>query len=313
MGETLIGVALSLIGASMYATGITLQAIEARSVGDEHALKLGLIKRLLVRKRWLAGTAIGILGWVFEAAALLLAPLTVVQPSLSFALVVLLILGSRVLKEKIHKRDMLGVACVFVGVFGIAALSPPRETDYASAMELAIVIGSLAFLALLPRIIATKREPKAILITIGAGFAYAWAAFNGKLFADALSTSRWLLVSLWLGCAVISGVIGLMNEMTALQRRRASQVAPVIFVMQMLLPVILAPTLLGERWDQPLWMILCILVVVVGVAALASSRAVSQVVGAASEADGPDAEDARVAASEKAADAPKSAVSVRTS
>ena len=48
--------------------------------------------------------------------------------------------------------------------------------------------------------------------------------------------------------AVFAGV-GLLSEMSALQRRPATQVVPIVFVLQICVPVLLAPVLGGESWS----------------------------------------------------------------
>ena len=91
---------VAAVGASLlYNTSIALQALEAREVPGEHALRPSLIGRLLRNRRWLGATALGLLGWPLEIAALLLAPLTVVQPCLASGLILLLWLGATRLGE----------------------------------------------------------------------------------------------------------------------------------------------------------------------------------------------------------------------
>lgn len=88
-----LGIICAIGASALYNTSIALQALEARDVGEEHALRVSLIGRLIRNPRWLLATGIGLLGWPLEIAALLLAPLTVVQPCLAAGLVLLLWLG----------------------------------------------------------------------------------------------------------------------------------------------------------------------------------------------------------------------------
>ena len=46
------------------------------------------------------------------------------------------------------------------------------------------------------------------------------------------------------------GGVGVLSEMSALQSRPAIQVAPVVFVTQTVVPVVLAPLLLGESFSE---------------------------------------------------------------
>ena len=74
-----LGIICAIGASALYNTSIALQALEAREVGHEHALRVSLIGRLIRNPRWLIATLIGLLGWPLEIVALLLAPLTVVQ------------------------------------------------------------------------------------------------------------------------------------------------------------------------------------------------------------------------------------------
>ena len=87
-----------------------------------------------------------------------------------------------------------------------------------------------------------------MLLVIGAGAADALAAFVAKLIVDELSHGRWLdAVGLGLAAGLAVG-LGLLGELTALQSYPATRVGPVVLVMQIVIPVLLAPLVGGERW-----------------------------------------------------------------
>src|SRR6201992_453661 len=105
-----LGIICAIGASALYNTSIALQALEARDVGQEHALRVALIGRLIKNPRGLLATGIGLLGWPLEIAALLLAPLTVVQPCLAAGLVLLLWLGVTRLGEGPGRRGHGAVA-----------------------------------------------------------------------------------------------------------------------------------------------------------------------------------------------------------
>ena len=80
------------------------------------------------------------------------------------------------------------------------------------------------------------------------------AAWIGDAHLSFSATVRSATVSAWsprawgLSTAAASGV-GVLSEMSALQSRPAIQVAPVVFVTQTVIPVVLAPLLLGESFS----------------------------------------------------------------
>ena len=75
-----------------------------------------------------------------------------------------------------------------------------------------------------------------------------WDSVATKLASDDLAQGHLLPAAAWaLSTAAASGV-GVLSEMSALQARPAIQVAPVVFVTQTVVPVALAPSLLGESF-----------------------------------------------------------------
>jgi len=98
----------------LYNASIALQALEAREVPGEHSLRVSLIGRLVRNRRWLGATALGLAGWPLEVVALLLAPLTVVQPCLASGLILLLWLGATRLGERPGRREWIAVAAIVI-------------------------------------------------------------------------------------------------------------------------------------------------------------------------------------------------------
>src|ERR1700742_515651 len=114
-----LGIICAIGASALYNTSIALQALEAREVGHEHALRVSLIGRLIRNPRWLVATLIGLLGWPLEIAALLMAPLTVVQPCPARGLVLLLGLWLTRLGERPVRPEYGPVGAIVLGVVGI--------------------------------------------------------------------------------------------------------------------------------------------------------------------------------------------------
>jgi drug/metabolite transporter (DMT)-like permease len=281
---------VAAIGASvLYNTSIALQALEAREVPGEHSLRFSLIGRLLRNRKWLGATVLGLVGWPLEIVALLLAPLTVVQPCLASGLVVLLWLGATRLGEKPGRREYLAVAAIVAGVAGVAWAAPERTTDHASTAAIALALVLVALPIGAPYALRRPGSAAGTVAIVGAGFGYAWTAIASKLLTDELSTGTLLVAVLWLASAAASEGLALLSEMSALQSRPATRVAPVMFAVQVLVPVILAPLIFEEKWSTtPLdggALIAFILLALVGVVLLAGSRAVGAVLETAHSKD----------------------------
>ena len=86
-----------------------------------------------------------------------------------------------------------------------------------------------------------------------AGAGYAWTAIASKLLTDELEAGAIVAGAAWIATAAASEGLALLSEMSALQRRPATRVAPVMFAVQVLIPVLLAPLIFDESWhDTPL-------------------------------------------------------------
>jgi drug/metabolite transporter (DMT)-like permease len=277
---------VAAIGASLlYNTSIALQALEVRGVPAEHSLRPSLIGKLLRNRRWLGATALGLVGWPLEIVALLLAPLTVVQPCLVSGLILLLWLGATRLGERPGRREFAAVGAIVTGVAGVAWAAPERTTGHAGTVEilLALVLVSIPIAA--PYALRGRAAAVGFLAVLSAGFGYAWTAIASKLLTDELAAGALLVAVAWLATAIATEALALLSEMSALQRRGATRVAPVMFAVQILVPVLLAPLIFDESWaETPLGgvaLVAFMAVAVAGTVLLAGSRAVGAVIDSA--------------------------------
>jgi hypothetical protein len=295
---------VAAVGASvLYNTSIALQALEARQVPGEHSLRPSLLGRLVRNRRWLGATVLGLVGWPLEIVALLLAPLTVVQPCLASGLILLLWLGVTRLGERPGRREALAVAAIVAGVAGVALAAPGRTTDHAGTWAIALVLVLVAIPVSAPYALGWRfrhSPPQGgvnvgwghaigTLAVLSAGCGYAWTAIASKLLTDEVAAGALLLAIVWLATAALSEGLALLSEMSALQQRPATHVAPAMFAVQVLVPVVLAPLVFGESWaDTPLGgvvLVASMAVAVAGTVLLAGSPTVGAIIESAHSGD----------------------------
>jgi drug/metabolite transporter (DMT)-like permease len=266
---------------------VFFQAIEARATPAEESLRLSLLKDLVKRPRWLGGTACVVGGWVFQATALMLAPLSLVQPTLAVSIVVLLLIGLAMHDESIGRSDLIGTISILVGVAGIAAISPSHSDSHAEPVTLAIGMSALGLFALAPYLAHQWGMRHASTVAAGAGIAYAWTGFSTAFLADGFSSSKYVVAGIWLAATAGAALVGLVSEMTALQAKPAIRVFPIVLVVQIVMAVLLAPLLAGERWDpSPLnlgLLVASLLATAAGTRILSEARAVTKVVATCEE------------------------------
>jgi drug/metabolite transporter (DMT)-like permease len=198
-----------------------------------------------------------------------------VQPALAVGLLLLLALGVRMLGERVGRRELLATCAIIAGVAGASIAAPEESSSHADALGLALVLVPLGALAAAP--FSLPRCPPSLMV-LGAGCAYAWTSLSAKILADELSSGALLVGLAWLAGIGVAALLGLLAEMSALQRR------PAVFVVQVVVPVAVAPLIGGESWGAtPLHgavIVASLLVVVTGAVALMRSPAVSLLLAA---------------------------------
>lgn len=274
---------VALAAAVANAFAVVLQAAEARQSPAAEGGRLSLLVRLAHRPRWLAGTGLLVLAWPLQILALGLAPITVVQPTLSASQLVLLGIARVQLGERVGRLEILGALAIVVGVSAVVAAAPRHSIRDPAAGRVAVplvVVGVAAIGAYL----LFRLQPRARLsVVIGAGLAYAWVDFVNKLLANDISKGDWALAAIWLVVTIAFGALAFLEETTALQVRPAVTVAPVIGAVQDPLPVVMALWAGVEVWGSashrvaPLAVGLAL--VTAGGALLGRSRAVARVSG----------------------------------
>ena len=254
MAESALGAVAAVTASALFSAGLVLQSLEARTVPAERALRLSLIGDLLGRPRWVVGGVLMVIGFGFHVGALMVAPLVVVQPSLAAGLLVLLAAGRRTDDEPARARELGAVAAISLGLVGLALTAPARTTLSPSAATLALALGPVAALALLPHALALvearHRQAGSVTAAVGAGAAYALTGLTTKLLSDRVDTGDWVAAAFWLALTALAATLALVDQTAALQGRGATHVGVIVYVMPVVVPVLLAPVLVGEDWDS---------------------------------------------------------------
>ncbi|HEY7293787.1 MAG TPA: hypothetical protein VH916_02055 [Dehalococcoidia bacterium] len=278
----LLGLLLALAASALFNVAVAIQALDARTLPRELSLRPGLLRQLLKRRRWRFGMLLALLGWPLHAAALGSAPLTAVQPALAAGLLILLAVASRTLGERVTGREVLAVLLIIGGEAGVAWAAPDRSGTHAHGIGLMLVLVGLGAVALFPYAFRHHRSATGMAAIMSAGVAFALSGFVTKLVSDDLNSGAIFTAWLWANLVGAAAVIGVLSENTAFQTRPASQVAPLVFSAQTVLPVLLAPLVGGEDWSNtPLGggaVVIALGAVCAGVVLIARSQAVGSLI-----------------------------------
>lgn len=279
MESVALGVIVALIASALFNTGLLIEARRTRVIApDETSGAIALFRRLIKDRMWLFGVFLDVLALPLHAVALLLAPVTVVQPTLAAGLLILLAAGKRS-GHAATRREAGGVLAVIAGVTGVALLAPERTAEDGGVLALGLTLGVLGVVIAATALLARRRGlgpgPRSAAAMVAAGLAYALSSVELKLMSNELAASAWLAALGWFAAVVLTDGFGLGREMQSLQRRPATQVGPMIFVLPVIIPVLLAPFLFGEDWGATpgggLPLVLSVLAATAGAAVLAGS------------------------------------------
>jgi len=246
--DTLAGTALAVAAATMFGLGTVLQAEVAAAAPAADALRVRLLVRLARSPRWLVGAVATLIGWSLQVAALLLAPVTVVQPALAFTVVAVVVLAWAMTDERLGRRETAAACVLAAGIGGVAALSPSRSAGHAAAGPLVAVIVVLAIAGAAP-LVHRRSVWVARLLPVSAGAAFALSAITTKLLTNA-GTDAPAAAAAWLVATALASATGGIDELSALRTAGPATVAPLVLATQTLIPVALAPALFGETWPE---------------------------------------------------------------
>jgi hypothetical protein len=286
--NTALGALCAVTASSLFSIGLVLQALEARTIPADHSFRLSLIVQLAKRRRWVLGCVVMLVGFAFHVTAFMAAPLTVVQPALAGGLLVLLWFGLRAQGQTINRREALGVAGIVLGIVALTFTTPDRTADVAGGASLFLSLGTLALVALVPHVGALVRSRRggggtSLLATLGAGAGYALTGLTTKLLSDAIAHSQWLIAAGWLVITALVAGLAFIDQNSALQGRDVIEVGPIVFVVPVVVPVLLAPVLVGEGWAGTpigvLPLLLSLAVVCAGAVTLSGSAGVASAAG----------------------------------
>jgi drug/metabolite transporter (DMT)-like permease len=259
----ILGVALALVATVAFNTGFVLEKGALAALPPLNIrLPLYLARMLITTPRWVAGFTLIMTGLAAQLVALTRIPLTVAQPVLSSGIVFLLLLTMTFLGERLTSHEWTGLAGITAGVVCVVA-SLDSRTDTAgtggSVLRVLMVavpstLAGLAVFRATARGGGRHRRPAGdVPYGLAAGIVYGVAGMITKGLSASIdfhgpeAIVRSALVSPYLYLFAPVTLAGFLVFQTALQRGRASIVAPVSSVISTLYTVVAGTLMFGEH------------------------------------------------------------------
>jgi len=222
-------------------------AVQAPAVSFRTPVHSSLV---LFRSGWYTlGIAIAIASWGFHAAALSLAPISLVQSVIAGGLVLLTVVADRLFGIEVSRREWIGVGLAAVGLAFLAATlegaGDSAHSDYQTA-TIAIYVAAAAGLGLVVASRAKERRHAGVLYGAAAGLLWGASDVSIKGASHSLGDGIALVLNPLIWVIVIASLIGLLVSAKSLQLGDPVPVIAVTSVAANAVTIAAGPVVFGD-------------------------------------------------------------------
>lgn len=259
----LLGIPLALAGAVFMSLGAQYQhrGVEKveRMSGSQgtSGLSVDQLRRLLTRPSWIAGTLMLGLAIVCQLAALVRAPLMVVQPLGAIALVITTLLNARISGHSPTKKSITAIICcvggIFLFVFFAALFATEREVQ---DRELFVILAILLVVIIVLGAcwLVLRHRMRALFYVIGAGILYGFVATLAKVVIKRIEAGQFeWITAICVVALIAAGAVGAYFVQTAYSSGPPDLVIAGLTVVDPLIAVLIGMLILGEAAAAPPW------------------------------------------------------------
>lgn len=282
----MIPIVFALLAAASNALSSVLQRRAARVVAPGEAFRIGLVWGLARNGSWLGGIGAMIAGFLFQAAALSVGGLSLVQPILVTELPFTMILLALFFRIRLGRRSWLAIGALTAGLATLlAAAGPAQGRRYPDQIEWAIAaivtVGLIGYLLSCSRL--ARSGVRAAVLGVASGLGFSFTAALMKEATRALPHGPAAALTSWSVYAmVVAGVASLLLLQDALHSGSLVAVQPGLNVADPVASIAYGVGLFGEEIRLGAWSVLEVLgvgLLLFGSARLAQSPLVRQHAG----------------------------------
>lgn len=259
----LLGIPLALAGAVFMSLGAQYQHRGVEKVerlsgaAGTSGLSVSQLKSLLTRPSWILGTLMLGLAIVCQLAALVKAPLIVVQPLGAIALVITTLLNARISGHAPTRQSITAIVCcvggIFLFVFFAAIFATEQDvTDRELFIILAILLVVIIILGACWLIL--RHRMRALFYVIGAGILYGFVATLAKVVIKRIEAGdfEWI-TGICVLALIAASAVGAYFVQTAYSSGPPDLVIAGLTVVDPLIAVLIGMVILGEASAAPPW------------------------------------------------------------
>ncbi len=147
-----LGIFIVAVASLLFATGATVQHLAVGTTVDAEAenksMNLRQLVRLITNPRWLLGLSLITIGALAHIYALMIAPVTVVQPVGILAVPWSVLMAARIHRHRVTRPMWTAVAMTIVGIAGFTFFSATTAAPKSQVEPVQVVIGSIVVYAI---------------------------------------------------------------------------------------------------------------------------------------------------------------------
>ncbi|MGV0771286.1 DMT family transporter [Mycobacterium syngnathidarum] len=267
-----LAVLFALCAAIFAAVGIVVRQRATMDVPPEKGVSAVMLRTLLRRRLWWAGTASAVAGYVFQALALGFGSLLLVQPVLVSALLFALPLSARLAHRRVSRAEWLWALLLTGALTVFVALARASTGTYGVSVATTVIVAVVCTAAVGMCVLAATRSTnwrRAVLLALAVGVMFGVVAVLTKIVMHTIAVDGMLAVlttpALYLVVAL--GVIATLLQQSAFHAGSLQTSVPTMLVLEPVVAVVLGSVVLGEHLAITGWQPLALSVAVGAMAA----------------------------------------------
>jgi len=233
------------------AIGIVVRQRATMSVPTEHGVSSVMLTTLLRSPVWWLGTGAAVLGYVFQALALIKGSLILVQPILVSALLFTLPLSARLAGRRVTRGEWLWAGLLTVGLAVFVLLARPGPQESPATLPVAAIVAGVCAVIILGGVAVAVRVggwQRAVLLAVSVGVLFGVVAVITKIVMH-LADERGLLALLATPAPyalVVLGIFATLLQQSAFHAGALQTSVPTMLVLEPVVAVLLGALVLGE-------------------------------------------------------------------
>ena len=247
-------IGLALCAAVFMAIGIVVRQRATMSVPTEHGVSSVMLTTLLRSPVWWLGTAAAVLGYVFQALALIKGSLILVQPILVSALLFTLPLSARLAGRRVTRGEWLWAGLLTAGLAVFVLLARPGPQESPATLPVAAIVAGVCAVIILGCVAVAVRVggwQRAVLLAVSVGVLFGVVAVITKIVMH-LADERGLLALLATPAPyalVVLGIFATLLQQSAFHAGALQTSVPTMLVLEPVVAVLLGALVLGEELE----------------------------------------------------------------